>query len=180
MNRHSENRRNMRYTRAEFADRLILFLVLAGIALFILYPIASVVATSFFKNGRFTLEYYLELATPKSLKLIKNSLWVSTLSSVCTTAAAFFIALAVYAESGKRRNFIRNGLLLTMISPPFVSALAYILLFGRRGIIIDLLLFNRSWSWSCFLYFIINNLACFWIKVTLSLLFRRSSWLSRF
>ncbi len=135
MNRHTENRRNLRYARAEFADRMMLALVLAGIALFILYPIVSVVATSFFKDGRFTLEYYRELATPKSLKLIKNSLWVSTLSSVFTTAAAFFIALAAFAESGKRRSVIRNGLLLTMISPPFVSALAYILLFGRRGII---------------------------------------------
>lgn len=135
MNRPPEGRRNARYVRAEIADRLILFLVLAGIALFIVYPIASVVATSFFKNGRFTLEYYKELASAKSLKLIKNSLWVSTLSSIFTTTAAFFIALAAFAETGKKRSFIRNGLLLTMISPPFVSALAYILLFGRRGII---------------------------------------------
>ena len=59
---------------AELENRLILTLVLAGIALFILYPIVSVVATSFFKDGHFTLEYYRELASGRSLKLIRNSL----------------------------------------------------------------------------------------------------------
>ena len=135
MDMYSEKRKRGRYGAAEFADRLILCAVLAGIALFILYPIASVVATSFFKQGRFTLEYYVELASPKSVRLIKNSLWVAALSSVFTTAAAFFIALAAFAADGRKRQFIRKALLLTMISPPFVSALAYILLFGRRGLV---------------------------------------------
>lgn len=83
----------------------VLTLVLAGIALFILYPIVSVVATSFFKDGHFTLEYYRELASGRSLKLIRNSLRVSSLSSILTTAAAFFIALAAYAAPGRSGGF---------------------------------------------------------------------------
>ena len=55
MNPRTEKRRHGRYAWAELGDRLILTLVLAGIALFILYPIVSVVATSFFKDGHFTL-----------------------------------------------------------------------------------------------------------------------------
>ena len=140
MNPRTEKRRHGRYAWAELGDRLILTLVLAGIALFILYPIVSVVATSFFKDGHFTLEYYRELASGRSLKLIRNSLWVSSLSSVLTTAAAFFIALAAYAAPGRIRRFLRRSLLFTMISPPFVSALAYIFLFGRRGLITHQLL----------------------------------------
>lgn len=136
----TEKGQSRKYAWAEAVDRLILCIILAGIVLFILYPIASVVATSFFRKGQFTLEYYKELLSEKSLKLIKNSLWVSTLSSVLTTAAAFFIALAAYAGGGKKAGAIRKTLLLTMISPPFVSALAYILLFGRRGIITHQLL----------------------------------------
>lgn len=124
-----------RYLTAEIADRLILALVLAGIAMFILYPVVSVVATSFFKDGRFTLEYYKVLFTAKSIKLIKNSLKVASLSSVITTVIAFFLSLAVFASKGKVQKFIRNSLVFTMISPPFVSALAYIMLFGRRGIV---------------------------------------------
>ena len=72
MNPRTEKRRHGRYAWAELGDRLILTLVLAGIALFILYPIVSVVATSFFKDGHFTLEYYRELASGRSLKLIRN------------------------------------------------------------------------------------------------------------
>lgn len=128
------------YAWAEAADRLILTAVLAGIALFIIYPIVSVVATSFFKSGSFTLEYYTQLFTAKNAKLIRNSLWVASLSSLFTTFFAFFIDLAIYGSGARVSRFLRGSLVFTMISPPFVSALAYILLFGRRGIITHQLL----------------------------------------
>ena len=83
----------------------------------------------------FTLEYYRLLFTRASLKLLKNSLWVASVSSVLTMTGAFFIALHLYTSSPKRRKRMENCLLLTMISPPFVSALAFIMLFGRRGLI---------------------------------------------
>ena len=130
--------RKSRYLAAELADRLILAALLAGIGMFIIYPICSVVVTSFFKDGHFTLEYYQALFTAKSIKLIKNSLKVAVLSSVLTTGFAFFLSLAVFAAKGKRKQFIRNSLVFTMISPPFVSSLAYIMLFGRRGSKADL------------------------------------------
>lgn len=107
--------------------------MLAGIALFILYPIVSVVATSFFKDGHFTLEYYRELASGRSLKLIRNSLWVSSLSSILTTAAAFFIALAAYAAPGRIRRFLRRSLLFTMISPPVCIGAGIYLPFWKAG-----------------------------------------------
>ena len=105
---------------------------------FILYPIVSVVATSLFRDGHFTLEYYQALFTEKNAGLIRNSLFVATLSRA--TALSFLIALNVYSLRGRGGSLIRSGLLLTMISPPFVSALAYIMLFGRRGIITHQLL----------------------------------------
>ena len=40
MNPRTEKRRHGRYAWAELGDRLILTLVLAGIALFILYPVS--------------------------------------------------------------------------------------------------------------------------------------------
>ena len=55
--------RKSRYLAAELADRLILAALLAGIGMFIIYPICSVVVTSFFKDGHFTLEYYQALFT---------------------------------------------------------------------------------------------------------------------
>ena len=52
-----------RYKAAVCLDRMLLLLVLAGVALFILYPIVSVVATSLFRDRHFTLEYYQALFT---------------------------------------------------------------------------------------------------------------------
>ena len=95
---------------AKMLDRLLLFLLLAGIAVFILYPLISLIGRSVFKNGRFTLEYYRLLFTRASLKLLKNSLWVASVSSVLTMTGAFFIALHLYTSSPKRRKRMENGI----------------------------------------------------------------------
>ena len=58
MNTFMTTNRKSRYPAAELADRLILAGLLAGIGMFIIYPICSVVVTSFFKDGHFTVEYY--------------------------------------------------------------------------------------------------------------------------
>ncbi len=73
------------------------------------------------------LQYYLDLFTKSNLKLIGNSLWVATLSSSFTTFFAFCIALYAFWSKEKTRRLLQNGLLLTMISPLFVSALAFYL-----------------------------------------------------
>lgn len=130
-----QSKRSKRYMVANLLDGMVLAAVIAGIVLFILYPIFSVVSTSFFKDGEFTLTYYLELFNEKNFILIKNSLWVSTLSSTFTTIFAFCIALYAFASPGKKRKIVHNSLLLTIISPPFVASLAFITLFGRRGLI---------------------------------------------
>ena len=56
---------------AKMLDRLLLFLLLAGIAVFILYPLISLIGRSVFKNGMFTLEYYRLL----SARCWSGSLW---------------------------------------------------------------------------------------------------------
>lgn len=116
-------------------DLTILFLVISSIGVFILYPVMSVILTSLFDHGKFSLKYYGEIFSKSNLKLIKNSLWVSTISSLFTLLFAFCISLYIFVAKHGKRIFIQNILLFTMISPPFVSALAFIMLFGRRGII---------------------------------------------
>lgn len=118
-----------------WGDKLLIGLIILSLTAFILYPIASVLSTSFFKSGKFTTAFYQEVLSKGNLKLIKNSLFISILSS---TLAAFFslcIALFVFVSSKRVAKLICNSLLITMISPPFVSALALIMLFGRRGLI---------------------------------------------
>lgn len=116
-------------------DKLLIFIVVFGIILFILYPIYSVIITSLFDKGEFTLKFYQQLFTGQNLKLIKNSLFVTISSSLITLIVSLSIALFSFTRSEKSKNRIKKMLILTMISPPFVSSLAFIMLFGRRGLI---------------------------------------------
>ncbi|MBP8654715.1 MAG: iron ABC transporter permease, partial [Proteocatella sp.] len=116
-------------------DRCLLFAVVLSIFIFVLYPIFSVFRMSLFDNGEFTFKYYHDILSRKNLTLIRNSMWVTMFSSSLTTFFSFIIALYVFVSSPRTRYFMRSALMLTMISPPFVSALALIMLFGRRGLI---------------------------------------------
>ena len=116
-------------------DRCLLLAVVLSICIFVLYPIFSVFRMSLFDNGEFTLKYYHDILSRSNLILIRNSMWVTILSSSFTTLFSFIIALYVFISSPRKRYFMRSALMLTMISPPFVSALALIMLFGRRGLI---------------------------------------------
>ena len=116
-------------------DRCLLLAVVLSICIFVLYPIFSVFRMSLFDNGEFTFKYYHDILSRKNLTLIRNSMWVTMFSSSLTTFFSFIIALYVFVSSPRTRYFMRSALMLTMISPPFVSALALIMLFGRRGLI---------------------------------------------
>lgn len=114
-------------------DKLILGIVIISLLVFILFPIVKVISTSFYSKGVFTLSNYKDLINSRNLKLIKNSIFVVTLSSFIGATISLIIAL--FASMGKWENKIYKGMLLAMISPPFVSSLALITLFGRRGLI---------------------------------------------
>ncbi|WP_406244044.1 ABC transporter permease [Tissierella carlieri] len=116
-------------------DKLILFAVIISLLVFILYPIVMVISTSVYRNGVFSFNNYKNLLNTQNLKLIRNSLFVSTLSSILGTFFALCIAIYTFLQRGKLKKIIHRSLMITMISPPFVSALALIMLFGRRGII---------------------------------------------
>ena len=114
-------------------DKLILWSVIISLLVFILYPIVMVISTSFYSKGLFTLDNYKNLINQRNLKLIKNSIFVVTLSSFIGVIIS--VSIALFAFMGKWKSRIYKSMLLAMISPPFVSSIALITLFGRRGLI---------------------------------------------
>lgn len=116
-------------------DPALRVVLIAGILLFILYPIGSVIATSFYYRGTFTLQNYMDLADPRNITLILNSLRIGIVSSGIAVLIALAISLFAFGQAAVVKKRIETLLMVTMISPPFVSALAYIILFGRRGLI---------------------------------------------
>lgn len=115
-------------------DKLLIFFVTASVILFILYPMWMVMVKSVNINGELTFDMYKSLLS-KNSRLIYNSLIVAISTTVLTTVMT--VIISVYASIANKwvSRLINLTLMLTMISPPFVTSLSYITLFGRRGFI---------------------------------------------
>lgn len=121
-------------TAYRLVDYLIIISLIILLFVFIVLPIYHVIKTSFIIDGKLTLDVYRNLFGNNS-KLIKNSLFVATLTTIISTIISIIVSIYVSFSSGKVRKILISILMLTMISPPFLSSLAYIKLFGRRGFI---------------------------------------------
>ncbi len=106
----------------------------AIVGLFVLYPAFRVLAYP-------SLQDYL--AIPKSLRWIqaaRNSLVMMVISTMTATLVGLVFALAVTRPDIPGRRFFRAIALLPLFAPPFMIAFAYILMFGRQGLITKTLL----------------------------------------
>lgn len=113
-------------------DSLLFITIVLSVILFILLPFLSVFSEALFIEGQLDFSGFRKFFLEDSF-LLKNSLQVGILTTVFSTIAA--VLIAVYAVFFGNRKRIENILLITMISPPFVTSLSYIELFGRRGFI---------------------------------------------
>ena len=117
----------------KFIDRLIIFTLVFCLFTFILYPFLKVFVSTFFYDGKFTLEGFSFLKTQS--KLLYNSIFVAFFATIITTIVSVSIGIFCFSIKNCIKRLISFVLMITMISPPFVSSLAYIKLFGRRGFI---------------------------------------------
>ncbi len=118
----------------KFLDRLLIAIIYISILLFILYPFLCVFYRALFVDGSFNINMLNNFLT-NDIKLLTNSLKTAVLSTIISTVTAVCVGV-FYLVSGRRaRKAINLIMMLTMISPPFVTSLSYITLFGRRGLI---------------------------------------------
>lgn len=126
--------RDLEIKQNNFSYNLILFLVIIGVVLFCFYPIYKIIVTSFFDNNSFTLKFYRGIFNENYL-LLKNSMITSSISAGIASIFGGIIAYYMLFSSERVRKFYYYLLMLTMISPPFIFGISYIMLFGRRGLI---------------------------------------------
>jgi iron(III) transport system permease protein len=82
------------------------------------------------------LDHYADVLTsPRLHRAFRNSLMLSTIVAVLTTAIGFAIAYGVNREAVPWPRIVRYLALVPLVSPPVVIATASILLFGRNGAI---------------------------------------------
>jgi iron(III) transport system permease protein len=126
-------------------------LVVALTALFVFYPVATVLSSAFRDNaGAFAPTLFLVKFTDGRIwgldclwseyrcGVAWNSLFLAVLVGLSTTVLGLAFALLVVRTSFRWKRLLRQLTLLPIITPPFVIGLAIILLFGRNGTVTQL------------------------------------------
>lgn len=123
-----------------------IYAILSGaLLIFIVYPIASVLIQSIFSMKILTFKNYLVFFSSKyHYRALVNSLLLATSSTVITTFLAFVIAFMVNRGPLFLRGPLRILTISPLVTPPFVFALALIILGGRQGLITKFLNINFS------------------------------------
>lgn len=126
------------------ADKLIILILLGSICLFVLYPVICIFQQSFTSGSGFSLDAYADVWNGYRTSLW-NSLFTSILTAFFCTVLSVAVGLVLSSTRGIAKMLLMGMILVTMVSPPFVSSLAYIQLYGRRGWITYRLL-GISWN----------------------------------
>ncbi|HRT39446.1 MAG TPA: iron ABC transporter permease [Rectinema sp.] len=115
----------------------VILLVTASLAIFILYPLVEVATTSLdVGGGRLGFGVYAEVAKSAYIrKALYNSLLMSTLTAIVGTIIGFIFAFAVVRAKVPLARFFNTMAVIPIVSPPFIGALAIIMLFGNNGLI---------------------------------------------
>jgi iron(III) transport system permease protein len=121
---------------AAITAALFLFLFI-----FLIWPLGEMVARSLIgKNGLTGALYYEAITQPRFGKAFYNSMCMVVLSTITATFVGYVFAYAVARVNLPGKSVFRAIIILQLISLPFSSGLAFLLLFGRNGLITSTLL----------------------------------------
>ncbi|WP_320130654.1 iron ABC transporter permease [uncultured Sphaerochaeta sp.] len=113
---------------------LAILVVFYLLILFVIFPIFKVFKTSLSYDGRFSLKNYTDvLKQSYYIQPLINSMILGILTATIGTFIGFTFAYAITRTPMKGKGIFRTIATFPMVSPPFVVALACILLFGRSG-----------------------------------------------
>ena len=118
---------------------IILFSVFA--AAFIIYPFGRLLYQSFFpKGGPFSFANYEKFFQKQYyINTLKNSLSVCFWTTILATAIGLPMAYISTRFNIWGKRVLTMMIVLSMLSPPFIGAYSWIILFGRSGFITKLL-----------------------------------------
>jgi len=114
---------------------LILVACYGAVSILILYPLIMLFRGSFIDpNGHFTLEYIKNLITDTGIReSLLNTLLISSGVTLLSVLVGVPMGWAVVRTNMPLKNFIRNVSFLTLLTPPFLGAIAWVFLLGPRA-----------------------------------------------
>ena len=122
----------------------------ALLAIFLLYPIISVLLKSLWGEDGFTLEYYAEFFSYNFYYWsLFNTLILGTSTMVILLIVGFCFAYLTTKGPMWLRKPLKIVALLPLAAPPYIFAISLITLLGRNGFITNLLNLNFNiYSWT--------------------------------
>ncbi|GAK59083.1 binding-protein-dependent transport systems inner membrane component [Candidatus Vecturithrix granuli] len=135
----------------KFIVPTVTIFILLLLAFFLLFPLTSILQLSFFKEGQvgfstFTFaNFYKYFTTPRTFNALWHSLYVAFATTIIVTVITFFFAYAMTRTTISGKLFFRNVIMMPLVAPSIIQALALIYLFGRNGLITKYLL-NTDWN----------------------------------
>ncbi|BEP46124.1 putative 2-aminoethylphosphonate ABC transporter permease subunit [Variovorax sp. V15] len=128
----------LRWSRDETIARAILFVVMAMLFVFLIAPLATILAHAVQdKDGRFIgLAHFITyFQTPSLLRAAWNSVWVSAAVVMISVPTAFVFA---YALTRSRmpvslKALFRLIALIPLLAPSLLSAISFVQWFGNQG-----------------------------------------------
>lgn len=121
-----------RLARGRLIDRVLLAALVLFCAVFIAWPIGSFVWQAV-APGSSSAPIADVLA--QNARVLSNSAFVGLLTSLLSCTLALAVALVLTFGPVRWARVVEALVTVSMISPPFVASLAYIELFGRRGLV---------------------------------------------
>lgn len=131
-------------------DPILLVLVLiifACIAVFVVYPLIRVLIASFQDREGWTLANYALFGERRLYRnALVNSLGVASLVGVISVVLGYIAAFVLARLDVPAKTLLHYLVIVPIISPPFVSAVSILFLFGFNGLITKQLLGLRDFS----------------------------------
>ena len=124
-------------------DRAVAYIIIGVIGIFFLIflvlPLVQILKTSFTGESGFTLRNYIEyFGKARIRRSFYNSFYVAGITTTVTTIAAFLVAYAITRTTIRGKSFYKAVSSLPLMAPSVVQALALISLFGRNGLITNI------------------------------------------
>jgi iron(III) transport system permease protein len=144
--------RSRRELKALAGDPLLLIsitLIFISLVLFIVYPLAKVILVSFqtTPGGKLTLAVFQEALNSRYLgQAFWNSVLMGILTATAGCALGFLFAYAIARTDIPLKKILHIIAIIPVVSPPFIGAMAIIMLFGNNGLVTWFLLKIKNYQ----------------------------------
>ena len=126
----------LKSTKKRDVWKLVSFAVIAIYAIFLLYPLFTLLKQAVYVDGHFTLEAFKTFFSKSyNVKTIFNSLKVTVTTTLIALAIGIPLAYFYQMYEIKGKTVLQVLVILCSMSAPFIGAYSWIVLLGRNGII---------------------------------------------